>query len=889
MLAFTIPLLGAGTLLISQQAARVDGTQQQELDLEFVRRDRELVHALRRNRDDLRAGRASGSDRLAVDRALFLLERRSPIAAGRESFSTKLADLSAQWVIAGAAGSVGSSETALRSSIDLGLLASDRTTFAGDLDAPTEDLLDAFGSQIPMVETLVDKCHDDLLAAIRSGRDGDKRTTYEFRAAVNAGRASHAYSSVEVDVDSAQRYGASLARSAGPSLREARAALATFLRIASEPASAASSIDRMGPSVARVLTALEATSVAIHGEVARRLIAREADERRRLWLFQAETVLAVFVTLGIAILLARTIVLRDRHELARARSDAERLASELVRQREIDALMMSETQLRAAFDRSSIGVAIIDHEGRVARSNEALREMLEGSLDASQVGAGHPSFDRLMSGAIEFFSIDLEARNARGLVVWLESTISLVRDDLGTPRFALAMLKDVTERKRTADRLRYEASHDPLSGLPNRTQFIDRLRATFFGGRSTTGTSAVLFVDLDEFKFVNDSLGHAIGDRVLVAISRRLQGAVAAQDVVARFGGDEFAMLLLGRRDRPEVERAVSSIGRAIADPLLIDGREIFMTASIGVALADRTYGTVEHILRDADTAMYYAKTAGRSRHAFFDRDMHEQAARRLEIATQLRRALERDQFYLAYQPVVSFASGAFEACESLLRWEHPQLGSVPPAEFIPIAEEIGMIVPIGRFVMDRACAQLRDWRMRGVFERSPHLSVNASVREVLQVDYPSFVESMVERYAIEPGQLTIEVTESTVLASGRFSSGALDRIKAAGVGLSIDDFGTGYSSLRYLQQFPFDEIKIDRSFVSGADGELASEAIVSMLLSLGRAFEVNVTAEGVETPAQAARLRALGCTRGQGYLYGKAVRAEHLGEFFRRASPFAS
>ena len=286
---------------------------------------------------------------------------------------------------------------------------------------------------------------------------------------------------------------------------------------------------------------------------------------------------------------------------------------------------------------------------------------------------------------------------------------------------------------------------------------------------------------------------------------------------------------------------------------------------------------------------MYYAKTAGRSRSAIFNATMHDQTSRRLQIATQLRRALERDQVYLTYQPVVSLATGRIEAFETLLRWEHPDLGLVSPGEFIPIAEEIGLIVPIGRWVVASSCEQLTRWRREGVMRRPVRLSVNASVREILQTDYCDFIEATVQRFGLQPGDLVLEVTESAVLASGKFSSNTLERIKAAGVGLAIDDFGTGYSSLRYLQQFPFDELKIDRSFVSGTDGKLASEAIVTMLLSLGKAFGVGVVAEGVETAAQAARLRALGCTAAQGYFYGAPLRAQAVEELLRREQSFAS
>jgi diguanylate cyclase (GGDEF)-like protein len=595
----------------------------------------------------------------------------------------------------------------------------------------------------------------------------------------------------------------------------------------------------------------------------------------------------VIVGIGIALQIGLTIRDRDRRELARAQDEAERLSAELEQQRMLETLAVTEAQFRAVFDRSSIGVAILDRSGTVIRSNVALHEMVD-PIDPVRIGAAHPDFRRLLSGDIESFATELESPRA-GSASWFEATHSLVRDDHGKPLFAIAMLKDVTERKRIDDRLRYEATHDSLSGLPNRSYFFERVRSTLFADRRPQGQHAVLFVDLDEFKFVNDSLGHAIGDRVLVAAAERLRQATGARDVVARFGGDEFAVLIEGRESNEEIERVVERIVRELGQPLFVEGREIFVTASVGVAMCVPAYSAVEEIMRDADTAMYYAKTSGRSRFAIFNGTMHDHASRRLQIATQLRRALEREQLFLSYQPVVSLASGTIEAFETLLRWEHPDLGLISPGEFIPIAEEIGLIVPIGRWVVASSCEQLTTWRREGVMRRRVRLSVNASVREILQTDYCDFIEATVQRYGLKPGDLVLEVTESAVLASGKFSSNTLERIKAAGVGLAIDDFGTGYSSLRYLQQFPFDELKIDRSFVSGSDGNLESEAICTMLLSLGKAFGVGVVAEGVETAAQAARLRALGCAAAQGYFYSPPVRASEVEALLGRETSFAS
>jgi EAL domain-containing protein (putative c-di-GMP-specific phosphodiesterase class I) len=299
--------------------------------------------------------------------------------------------------------------------------------------------------------------------------------------------------------------------------------------------------------------------------------------------------------------------------------------------------------------------------------------------------------------------------------------------------------------------------------------------------------------------------------------------------------------------------------------------------------------GTVDEIVRDADTAMYAAKTSGSERYAVFDLSMREDVSRRVSLSLQLRRALERDQFHLVYQPVVSLSSGIIDSFEVLLRWEHPELGNVSPVEFIPIAEELGLIVPIGRFVLDRACAQLAEWKRDFPIHRPQRISVNCSVREIVQSDYVDNVAATLRRHGIQPKELVLEVTESTVLASGRTSGAPLERLRDIGVGLAIDDFGTGFSSLRYLQQFPFDVLKIDRSFVGGEDGGLASEAIVTMLLSLARTVGVSVTAEGVETEAQAKRLRELGCPEVQGYFFGMPTRASDVPAVFYQIAAVAS
>ena len=876
-------------MLITQQTGKISLTEREVNGLGFTRRTVEVVRTLRALRDRMELdGNAGILERRDVDTALGALYDYNDANGESLELTKRLRFLAAQWAevpesaIGGAA-----VERALNTSLSVFDLIDDRSALTADADAATADLIDAYGAQLP---TLTSQADQAKLLLVRQGGANDFAS--RINSAISLGKARRAYEMTTRDVANAAKTDNAPTGIEG-ALMAVDASLEKFVMLADDQASG-TAIERLRARARddgdRTLESVYKTQGALAATLWLRLADREARERRNLALLRIETLLAFAVTIGFAILLGKIIRDRDQRELGRARAEADRLASELDRQRRLDALSVTEAQLRAVFDRSSIGVAILDGEGLVLRSNRALTDMLT-SIDARRIGVGHPEFRRLLSGDIESFVTEIESRpTIEDASSWFEATVSLVRDDIGDPRFAISMVKDVTERKRIDDQLRYDASHDPLSGLPNRAFFQERLRSIYFSDNGFgRGVGAVLFVDLDEFKFVNDSLGHGTGDRVLVAAGERLRAATTSGDCIARFGGDEFAVLLPARESRDEIHEIVDAIGRALAEPLILDGQEVVITASIGVAIVHEYYRSVDEVLRDADTAMYYAKASGRARSAVFNSSMHDNASRRLELATQLRRALEREQLTPAFQPVVSLVTGAIESFEVLLRWEHPEMGPISPAEFIPVAEEIGLIVPIGRYVLDKALAQFAEWKKSDPIRRPRRISVNASVREIVQTDYVEYVENTIRRYGLLPGELILEVTESAILSSGKFSFGTLERLKSIGVGLAIDDFGTGYSSLRYLQQFPFDELKIDRSFVGGADGRLASEPIVSMLINLSKAVGVDIVAEGVETAAQAARLRALGATYAQGYLYGAAVKAQHVPALFRDLEKLAT
>jgi diguanylate cyclase (GGDEF)-like protein/PAS domain S-box-containing protein len=454
----------------------------------------------------------------------------------------------------------------------------------------------------------------------------------------------------------------------------------------------------------------------------------------------------------------------------------------------------------------------------------------------------------------------------------------------GEPVGRVCCFRDITERNQAEEKLRYYALHDTLTDLPNRVQFMNHLRqAVERADGNKYSRFAVLFLDLDRFKVINDSLGHAVGDKLLVAIADRLTSCVRPGDVVARLGGDEFTILLNRSGDTSEVIGVAERLQAKISEPFKIDNYEVFTTASIGIIVSGNVQRSPEELLRDADAAMYRAKEAGKARFEIFDREMHVRNMNLLQIETDLRHAVDRNEFEVLYQPIVDLKTGAVSEFEALIRWRHPVHGLIEPNEFVGVAEETGLIIQIGKWILEESSRQVSEWQRK--FDVHLSVSVNLSAKQLMHPNLTSQVRDVLADTGLSPRQLKLEVTESTVMEHSDRSLKVLQELDELGIALSTDDFGTGYSSLSYLQRFPFERLKIDRSFINIMDNDEKSGAIVKTILMLGENLNIEVVAEGIETFSQLEKLRALGCTTGQGYLFSRPVDRETAENFLENGA----
>ncbi len=459
------------------------------------------------------------------------------------------------------------------------------------------------------------------------------------------------------------------------------------------------------------------------------------------------------------------------------------------------------------------------------------------------------------------------------------------RGDVDFVQALANVLADALERRRTEAAIEHRALHDPLTGLPNRVLFLDRLQHALDRLRRRSPTlAAVLFIDLDHFKLVNDSLGHHAGDELLAAVATRLREVVRPSDTIARFGGDEFGLLLEEITSERDAIAMAERIAAVFARPFVLDSNEHFVTTSIGIALATGGEQS-QDLIRDADAAMYRAKERGRARYELFDELMRARAIARLRTENDLRRALERSELKLAYQPVVTLADSSIVGVEALLRWDHPERGMIAPEEFIPVAEESGLIDRIGRWALDRACRDAVEWG-RGRPDAAPiRMAVNLSPLQIASGGFEAALVEVLEKTGHDPSLLTFEITESLLLGHDETIDGTLQALKRLGVGLALDDFGTGYSSLSYLTRLPLDALKVDRSFVATLGTPISDSAITEAIVAMARALSLTVVAEGVETEAQAEELRRLGCSHAQGNLFSEPVAADRIAVLLRAAA----
>lgn len=480
------------------------------------------------------------------------------------------------------------------------------------------------------------------------------------------------------------------------------------------------------------------------------------------------------------------------------------------------------------------------------------------------------------SGVEENIREEVRVISKNGDERWLFITTGLIQYEQQPAILATAF--DISERKQMEDQLRHEAFHDKLTTLPNRALFTDRVEHVMDRYARKPGyVFAVLFIDLDRFKVINDSLGHLVGDKLLVEVGRRLKHCLRPEDTVTRLGGDEFTILMEDLNNMDYVLNATKRIQKKLAEPFTVDSHEIITTASIGIAFSSDRYSKADQILRDADIAMYRAKCNGKSRYEIFDEEMHTRALKLLEMENDLRSAIQRKEFVLHYQPIMELRTGKVIGFESLIRWEHPKLGLIPPNDFIPLAEETGMIVEIGDWVLMQACRQIKRWEQLLCGAKPPTVNINISGKQLAQEDITQRIITIIEQCNIDSSCLKLELTESMVMENPTKVSTIITELKQHHIQTAIDDFGTGYSSLSYLHKFPIDTLKIDRSFINMVGPEEQNTEIVNTIVILAHSLGLDVVAEGVENEAQLQYLQSIGCEYGQGYYYAKPLPADQV------------
>jgi diguanylate cyclase (GGDEF)-like protein/PAS domain S-box-containing protein len=554
---------------------------------------------------------------------------------------------------------------------------------------------------------------------------------------------------------------------------------------------------------------------------------------------------------------------------------------------ELGRLRDSEARHASTFELAAIGISHVAANGRFIHVNRQLCEMLGYSRDEllcltvkeishpEDVDVTDANATALRAGRIASFTVEKRYLRKDGVPIWVRITVAEKRDERGHAEYDISIVEDISEKKRAEERVRYLASHDEMTDLPNRAMFTQLLERAISAARRNGRRFAVLFIDLDRFKIVNDSLGHAAGDQLLQSMSTQIRQCLRAADVVARLGGDEFVVLAEDLTDPAQAAVIARSILSATLKPIVIMGQECRVTASIGIATYPADAEDARTLMKNADMAMYLAKERGKNNFQFYSKENVALSVERLALESNLRRALERNELSVHYQAKVDNKTGEIRGAEALLRWWNPDLGVISPAQFIPVAEDTGLIVPIGRWVLRRACEQNMEWQQRGLLPIS--MAVNLSPRQFKDPNLLDDIVDVLEQTSMPPELLELEITESMIMSNVDQAVERLTAIKSLGVRLAIDDFGTGYSSLSQLKRFPIDTLKVDRSFIRDIPANAEDRAITEAIIAMGKTLGVTIVAEGVETIEQRAFLGTRDCDEMQGYYFSKPTHPDQF------------